>query len=315
MPTGASHGPRTFSASTRSPTATASAERQPQPLQRQPDVAPLPGEEGPERNQQQQRQDDRPEGEVEIGRAHRDLLARHRLERQRIERADEHREAGHAEQQVVEHEASLAAHRREQAAGLQRGRAPGEQRQRAADEEAEDHQDEEAALRVDREGMNRGQHAGAHEEGAHQRQREGEDREQHRPDLQRIALLDHDGRMNQRGGDQPGHEAGILDRVPEPPAAPAKFVIGPPGAHGDADGEEHPGGQRPRPHPARPGGIDAALDQGRHREGEGDREADIARVEEGRMEGECRVLQDRVQAIALDRRRGRCAGRGWTSAR
>ena len=39
------------------------------------------------------------------------------------------------------------------------------------------------------EGMDRGQHAGAHQEGADQRQREGEDGEQDGPALQRVALL------------------------------------------------------------------------------------------------------------------------------
>ena len=107
-------------------------------------------------------------------------------------------------------------------------RAPGKERQRAADEETENAEDENAARRIDGEGMNRSQDAGAHEEGADQRQREGQDGEQHGPDFQRIALFDDDGRMQQRGGHQPGHEAGVFHRVPEPPAAPAQFVIGPP---------------------------------------------------------------------------------------
>ena len=64
-------------------------------------------------------------------------------------------------------------------------------------------------------------------------------------------------------------------------------------------GQEHPGGQRPGPHPARPGGVDAALDQRRDGEGEGDREADIAEVEERRMDGEADVLQDRIEVAAL----------------
>ena len=151
--------------------------------------------------------------------------------------------------------------------------------------------------------MNRGQDAGAHQEGADERQREGEDGEKDGPDLQRIALLDDDRRMQKCGSHEPGHEGGVLDRIPEPEAAPAQFVIGPPRAHGDADGEEHPGGERPGPDPARPGGIDLAVDQSGNREGEGDRKADIARIEKGRMEGERRVLQQRIEAIPFDRRR------------
>ena len=44
------------------------------------------------------------------------------------------------------------------------------------------------------------------------------------------------------------------------------------------------------------------VDQRRDGEGERHREADIARVEEGRMEGERRVLQDRVQPLPVERR-------------
>ena len=82
---------------------------------------------------------------------------------------------------------------------------------------------------------------------------EGEDGEQHGPALQRVALLHHDRGMQQRGADEPRHERGVLDRVPEPQAAPAELVVGPPAAQRDADGERAPGGQRPGPHPARPG--------------------------------------------------------------
>ena len=103
-------------------------------------------------------------------------------------------------------------------------------------------------------------------------------------------------------GEEPGHEARVLDRVPEPEAAPAELVVGPPGAERDADGQEHPGGERPGPDPARPGGVDPPLDQRGDGEGEGHREADIAEVEEGRVEGEARVLQQRVQVAPVDGR-------------
>src|SRR3546814_18736409 len=58
--------------------------------------------------------------------------------------------------------------------------------------------------------------------------------------LQRVALLDDHGGMDQRGAGKPGHERGIPDRVPEPPAAPAELVIGPPRAERDAAGETAP---------------------------------------------------------------------------
>ena len=93
-----------------------------------------------------------------------------------------------------------------------------------------------------------------------------------------------------------GMKRGVLDRVPEPPAAPAELVVGPVAAQRDADGEHDPGGQRPGPDPARPGGVDPALDQRGDGEGVGHREADIAEVEHRRVEGEARVLQDRVES-------------------
>ena len=51
-------------------------------------------------------------------------------------------------------------------------------------------------------------------------------------------------------------------------------------------------------------GVDPALDQRGHRQREHHREADIAGVEERRMDGQRRVLQQRVERVALDRRVG-----------
>ena len=49
--------------------------------------------------------------------------------------------------------------------------------------------------------------------------------------------------MEKRGSCEPRHEGGVFDRVPEPPAAPAELVVGPPRTHRDADRQEHPGGE------------------------------------------------------------------------
>src|SRR4051794_9909976 len=91
--------------------------------------------------------------------------------------------------------------------------------------------------------------------------------------------------------------------VPEPPAAPTQRVVGPPRSHGDADGQEAPGCQRPGPDPARPGGVYPALDQRCDGKREGYREADIAQIEEWRVEGEAGILQHRVEAAAVRWRR------------
>ena len=70
---------------------------------------------------------------------------------------------------------------------------------------------------------------------------------------------------------------------------------------------EDPGDQRPGPHEARPDRIDAAADQRRRREGEDDREADIAEIKQRRMDGEAGVLQDRIEIVAFHG--------GWIDAR
>ena len=76
---------------------------------------------------------------------------------------------------------------------------------------------------------------------------------------------------------------------------------------------KRPGRQRPGPHPAAPGGIHAALDQGGDGEGEGDGEADIAGVEQRRVEGEAGVLQHRVHAPGRRPAAARPGRRGWRS--
>ena len=151
--------------------------------------------------------------------------------------------------------------------------------------------------------MHRGQKPRANDERAQKRQREGQDRQQNRPAFQRAAFFCHDGRMQERSAQKPGHEADVFDRVPEPPAAPAKLVIGPPRSQGDASRQAHPRGQRPGPDPPRPGGIHPALDQARDRKGEHDRKADITDIKQRRMQGEAHILQQRVQVIAIGRRR------------
>ena len=52
--------------------------------------------------------------------------------------------------------------------------------------------------------------------------------------LNSAALLGDGQRMDQRGADEPRHERRVLDRIPEPPAAPAELVVRPPAAERDA---------------------------------------------------------------------------------
>src|SRR3546814_326971 len=100
-----------------------------------------------------------------------------------------------------------------------------------------------------------------------------------------------------------GHERGVFDRIPEPPPAPAELIIGPVAARRDAEREEDPGGEHPGPHRPRESCADVAGDERADREGKSDRDADIAEVERRRMEGEARVLEQRVKSLPHRRRR------------
>ena len=147
------------------------------------------------------------------------------------------------------------------------------------------------------------------QEGADHRHRERDHRQHHRPGAQAVARRQHRHRMEQRGRRQPRHQRRVLDRIPEPPAAPAQLVIGPIAAGGDPQRQEHPGTQYPRPHRAGEGRADVARQQRADREGECDGEPDIAGVKRRRVEGEAGVLQQRVEAVAVGRH-GKQAGKG-----
>ena len=113
-------------------------------------------------------------------------------------------------------------------------------------------------------------------------------RQQQSPAAKQAALLRDCQRMNQRRAHEPRHERGVLYRIPDPPAAPAELVVRPPAAERDAYREKEPRDDRPRPRPARPGLIESPFDHRRARECEGDREADVAGIENRRMDRERR---------------------------
>ena len=131
---------------------------------------------GPNGHGHQQRHHQRPEGEVEKGRADGNLVAGQSLRAP----ADRACRRGRVAQAVVRKRLlNTSAPSRLIGANrppcLQHRRAQREQGQRAADEDAQDARMKTPRVGIGREGMHRGQHARAHEEGAEQRQREGED--------------------------------------------------------------------------------------------------------------------------------------------
>ena len=116
--------------------------------------------------------------------------------------------------------------------------------------------------------------------------------------------------MQQGGAGEPGHQRGVFHRVPEPPASPAQFIIGPVGAHRDAERQAHPSEQGPGSHPTRPRRIDAALDQRCNGKRKGDGETDITQIEHRRMHRETEILQDRIEVAAFQRSLGEPPKRG-----
>ena len=107
-------------------------------------------------------------------------------------------------------------------------RTNGVQAQCAPNHNSEKSQNENAARRIGRKSVHGYQHTGSHQEGSEQGKRKGNDGQQNGPGLQQAPLLGDRQRMNQRRAHQPGHERRVFNRVPEPPSAPAQFVISPP---------------------------------------------------------------------------------------
>ena len=197
-------------------------------LQHAVKVGAFPAQHGANGHEEKQRQHDGPEGEIEVRRANGYFFAGDGFKRQGIKRSDQHRGAGRAEEKVVQHQAAFAADGREDPPAFRVGArqansvsAPPMKKPRMA------------RMNTPRSGSlakawtevrtpERTRKVPSSEKP------EGQDGQQDGPALQRLALFHDDGRMQQGRRDQPGHEAGIFDRVPEPPAAPAQFVIGPP---------------------------------------------------------------------------------------
>ena len=264
-------------------------------------VVALPSHEGADHHEKDHRDHDRDEYRLEVRRTDGDLAETQRVDEQRVEGAQKYRRGSHCQQDVIDQQHGLARHGVELASAAERRCPPGEEQQRDADHEYQQGEDVHAASRVGCEGVYRGEHAGAHQEGAEQREREGRNRKQYGPALERTSFFGDCERVDQCGAHQPGHEGGVLDRIPEPPAAPPEFVVGPSGADGDAQGEENPRHGGPRTRPARPGGVEATGDERRNGEGEGHRKTDVAHVEQRRVDDHAGVLQQRIEVHALGR--------------
>lgn len=130
----------------------------------------LPASEGGDAHQKQDRRHERREDGVEIRWPDRNFANAERIDEQRVERAEQNRGSGDNQQYVVGEQQGFAGNQIEAPAEADLGRPPGEQRQRTADDRDQEDQDEDTSCRVGGKGVHRGQHAGADQEGAEQRQ-------------------------------------------------------------------------------------------------------------------------------------------------
>ena len=272
-----------------------------QPVAQQLQARLAPRQHRGDRHQEQQGQPDRRRQPVEVRRADDGAAVLQRLDEQREHRAEQDDEGEHREQHVVGEERALPRQRRVDGAGrAQAVTAPPDQGQRHGDDEAEEHE-QVGADRPVTEGVDARQHAGAGQERAQDGQRERGHEQAEVPDPQHPpAFLDEHG-VDVGGAGEPRQEAGVLDRVPRPHAAPAEHLVAPPAAEQDADRQEGPREQRPAAGLHQPALADPAGDQGGDGERERHREPDVAEVEDRRVEQhEDVVLQQRVRTGTVE---------------
>ena len=274
------------------------------------DAVVAPARNGPQPHKRHQQGHQRHEHRIEVRRPHRVLALPQGIHQQREQGAEQHGQRGDQKHHVIDQQQGLARHRREADAAAHRRRAQRVQGEGSAHHQGEKHQDKQAAGRVRREGVHRGEDPRAHQKSAQQTQREGKDRQQHGPAFEQPALLGNGQGMQQGGAGQPGHKRGVFHRVPEPPAAPAQFVVGPPTAEHNAQAEEGPGHIGPGPRPARPGRVQTATEQRGDGKGKGHAKTHVAHIQQRRMHDQPRVLQQRIQIVAVRRHGGQQAGEG-----
>ena len=262
-----------------------------------------PREQRTDAGQQQQHQADRQHPLVEERRADGQALPVHRLAQRREHRREQDEERGEEQDPVVGEERRLARH-----PGIELV-ARAQQRQPVDDEPEADgqnrhHEDGEhqRQLLVFAEGMDRLDDARAGHERAEDRQEERDDHQRDVPHPQHPApLLDHH-RVQERGRREPRQQAGVLDRIPAPEAAPPELLVGPQHPERQAERQEQPADHRPAADRAEPRVVQVPGHERRHAERIRDRHRDEPDVERRRMDRHVEVLEERVEPLPFDRR-------------
>lgn len=102
-------------------------------------------------------------------------------------------------------------------------------------------------------------------------------------------------------GDEPRHEGAVLDGVPGPESAPTQLRVRPVGTGEQAEAAHHDRGAPEAPQ-HRIGGRAAAAPHRRRRHGGRREQQRQPEVEQGRVVQHRRMLEQRVEAMTVDRR-------------
>ena len=105
--------------------------------------------------------------------------------------------------------------------------------------------------------------------------------------------------MNEGGEGQPGHECGVLHRVPEPVAAPSEDGVGPPRTQQQSRCQQRPGDDAPDAPGVHPLVAGLARQQPAEGEGEGYADAHQPGHKRGRVEEHPEMGEQRVDALAV----------------
>ena len=146
-------------------------------------------------------------------------------------------------------------------------------------------------------GMHRLNDAGTDHKGAEKTERKGNEREENRkPEC--PGFLKNKG-VQHRRGHKPRNKGRIFNGIPEPPAAPAEFGVGPPAAQSVACGEKRPGHKDKPSEETASCRISRARHQKRRHHGKHNREACVSCKQKRRMHDHPDVLQNGIEVSAF----------------
>ena len=165
-----------------------------------------PAHQRPNPHQQRHRRHQPGKHGIEEGFADRNTAQAELFMHQRQQRAQQHHQHRGNQQYVVTQQEGFTRESLMLHPAAHLPTLDGVQQQRTADHNHQIGEDKHTARRIGGKGVHRHQHAGAHQEGPQQTQREGGNRQQHRPGLESPALFGHCQRVHQRRTGQPRHK-------------------------------------------------------------------------------------------------------------